>query len=132
MFNFGGKGGFNPMSMFGGMMNGQGGNPMAMMQQMLGNNPQMMQMAQQIMSGNVSQDQMQGMLNQQMGGKAPNIQQIMDTLKRLQQNGEVIVVDDRALYTKFSGMGAGEILRYSPSVRGITIMKKEEFESKHM
>lgn len=125
-------GGFNPMQMLGGMMGKGGGNPMQMMQQMLGNNPQMMQMAQQIMSGNVNQQQMQGMLNQQMGNNAPNIQQIMDTLQRLQQNGEVIVVDDRALYTKFSNMGAGDILRYSPSVKGITIMTKQEFENKHM
>ena len=47
---------FNPnqmMGMMGKMMGGQGGNPMAMMSQMFGNNPQLMEMAQQMLSGKV-------------------------------------------------------------------------------
>ena len=126
MFN-NGKG-FNPMSMMGNMMGNMagkgGGNPMAMFSQMFGNNPQMMNMAQQIMSGNVNQQQLQNMLNQQMGAGAPNLQVIVDTFKRLQENGEVIVTDDRALYV--------DILRYSPNVRGNAIMTKAEFEQKYM
>lgn len=133
MFN-NGKG-FNPMSMMGNMMGNMGGkgggNPMAMISQMFGNNPQMMNMAQQIMSGNVNQQQLQNMLNQQMGAGAPNLQVIVDTFKRLQENGEVIVTDDRALYSKFAGMGI-DILRYSPNVRGNAIMTKAEFEQKYM
>ena len=104
---------------------------MAMISQMFGNNPQMMNMAQQIMSGNVNQQQFQNMLNQQMGAGAPNLQVIIDTFKRLQENGEVIVTDDRALYSKFAGMGV-DILRYSPNVRGNAIMTKAEFEQKYM
>ena len=125
---------FNPnqmMGMMGKMMGGQGGNPMAMMSQMFGNNPQLMEMAQQIMSGKVSQEQFQNMLNQQMGAGAPNLQVIVDTFKRLQENGEVIVTDDRALYSKFASMGV-DILRYSPNVRGNAIMTKAEFEQKYM
>lgn len=117
----------NPMQMMGAL-----GNPNALMQQIFGNNPQMMQIAQQIMSGNVNQSQLQGLLNQQMGKNAPNLQQIMDTLQRLKTNGEVIVVDDKALFAKFSNMGAGDILRYSPSVKGIEIMSRQEFEANHM
>ena len=55
---------------------------MAMIHKCLVNNPQMMNMAQQIMSGNVNQQQFQNMLNQQMGASAPNLQVIIDTFKR--------------------------------------------------
>lgn len=128
---------FNPnqmMGMMGKMMGGQGGNPMAMMSQMFGNNPQMMEMAQQIMSGKVSQEQFQNMLNQQMGGKAPNLQGILEAINRIQQNGEVIVTDDKNLYSKFASMNPAiaNVLRYSPKVKGVDIMTKQEFEQNHM
>ena len=118
---------FNPnqmMGMMGKMMGGQGGNPMAMMSQMFGNNPQLMEMAQQIMSGKVSQEQMQNMLNKQMGGKAPNLQGILEAINRIQQNGEVIVTDDKNLYSKFANMNPAiaNVLRYSPKVKGVDIM----------
>lgn len=127
--------GFNPMS----MMGRQGGNPMmAMAQQMMGGNPQMMQMMnnpqmqqamQNIMSGNVSQGQMQNMLNQGMGKNAPNLGALVGKIQELKTNGEVIVINNQQVYQQAKQMGLDDIVRFSSKINQIDIMPLSKFES---
>ena len=118
-------GGMNPMAMMSQMMGGgAGSNPMMNMMQ----NPQFQQMAQQIMSGQVSQGQMQNMLNQQMGGKAPDIGAVVKKIQDMQARGEVIVTNNREAFDRANQMGMGSIIRYSDKVKGFDVMSQGKYD----
>lgn len=120
----------------GGMPPQGGGNPMMqMMQQMMGGgmgqmmqNPQFAQMAQQIMGGKVNPQQMQGMFNQSMGGKAPDLMAIANKIKEMEARGEVIVTNNKQAFQKANEMGMGKLVRYSDKVNGFDVMSLGKFE----